>query len=46
MIQKNMKTDIKFVQFTDESTATLDGPDSCEKGWVFNNDDRPTRMRR
>jgi hypothetical protein len=44
--KKYMKTEIKFVLFTDESRATLDGPDGWEKGWVFNGDDCPTRMRR
>jgi transposase len=44
--KKYMKTEIKFVLFTDESRATLDGPDGWAKGWVFNGDDCPTRMRR
>ena len=32
--------------FTDESRATLDGPDGWSKGWVFHGDQCPTRMRR
>ena len=41
-----MNTDMKCVLFTDESRATLDGPDGWSKGWVFDGDQCPTRMRR
>jgi hypothetical protein len=44
--RKYMKTDMKFVLFTDESRASLDGPDGWAKGWVFNDDKCPNRMRR
>ena len=44
--RKYMKTDMKFVLFTDESRASLDGPDGCAKGCVFNGDNCPNRMRR
>ena len=42
-----MKTDMKCVLFTDESRASLDGPDGCwSKGWVFRGDQCPARIRR
>ena len=40
---KYMKTDIKFVDFTDESTATLDGPDGWSEGC---DEECPKGMRR
>ena len=41
-----MKSDMKHVLFTEESRATLDGPDGCAKGWVVNCDEAPVRRRR
>ena len=29
-----MKQDMKYVLFTDETSATLDSPDEWSKGWV------------
>ena len=46
MVKKVLKTDMKFVLFTDESRASLDGPDAWDKGCVFNGDNCPNRMRR
>ena len=41
-----MKSDMKYVLFTDESRATLDGSDGWAKGWVINGDQAPVRRRR
>ena len=41
-----MKTDMKYVLFTGESRATLDGPDGWSRGWVIHGDQCPTRIRR
>ena len=40
-----MKSDMKYALFTDESQATLDGPDRWAKGWVINGDQAPVRRR-
>ena len=37
---------MKHVLFTDESRATLDGPDGRSKGWVIRGDQCPARIRR
>ena len=44
--KKNMKVDFSKVLFTDETRATLDGPDGWSKGWVVNGRDRHQRLRR
>lgn len=44
--RKYMKLDMKHVLFTDESRATLDGPDSWGKGWVFKGDKTHLMFRR
>ena len=41
-----MKTDMKMVLFTDETWATLDGPDGWGKGWVKNGQERHICFRR
>ena len=41
-----MKSDMKYILFTDQSRATLDGPDGWAKGWVINGDQAPVRRRR
>ena len=43
--EKYMKTDMKFVLFTNESRATLDGRDGWAKDWVYNGEQAPTRLR-
>ncbi|CAB3977339.1 Transposable element Tc3 transposase [Paramuricea clavata] len=44
--RKYTRTDMKFLLFTDESRASLDGPDGWAKGCVFNGDNCPNRMKR
>ena len=44
--RKYVKTDMKFVIFTDELKASLDDPDGWAKGCVFNGDNCPNRIRR
>ena len=39
--RKYMKTDMKFVLFTDDSRASLDVPDGWAKEWIFNGDNCP-----
>ena len=34
--KSGMKTNFENVLFTDESRATLDGPDGCTSGWLLN----------
>lgn len=41
-----MKIDFSKVLFTDETRATLDGPDRWCKGWVMNGQNRHQRLRR
>ena len=41
-----MKTDMKMVLFTDETRATLDGPNGWGKGWDGNGHERHTHFRR
>ena len=44
--KKYMKTDMKMALFTDETRATLGGPDGWGKGWVANGQQRHNRFRR
>ena len=44
-VKKYIKSVIKYVLFTDESRATLDGPDRWAKGWVINGDEVPVKKR-
>lgn len=44
--RKYMKLPPKHILFTDESRATLDGPDNWSKGWVISGHQRHTRIRR
>ena len=39
-----MKLPTKYILFTDESRATLDGPDNWSKGWVVSGHQHPTRI--
>ena len=41
-----MKTDMKRIIFTNETRATLNGPDGCGKGWVANGQESHCRFRR
>lgn len=41
-----MKQDMQHVIFSDETRATLDGPDGWAKGWVLTGDQRHQRVRR
>ena len=44
--KKYMKLDFSKVIFTDECRATLNGPDGWSKGWIFNDEFIPSRLRR
>lgn len=44
--RKYLKMDMSLVLFTDETRATLDGPDGWAKGWVYFGDERHQRLRR
>ena len=41
-----LKMDMSRVLFTDESRATLDGPDGWSNGWLYFGDERHQRLRR
>ena len=41
-----MKTNFEHVLFTDESRATLDGPDGWMSGWLLNGTKPQSRIRR
>ena len=41
-----MTTNFSMVIFTEETRATLDGPDGWNKGWVANERARSSRLRR
>ncbi|EER03531.1 Transposable element Tc3 transposase, putative [Perkinsus marinus ATCC 50983] len=42
----NMKTDFSKVLWTDESRATLDGPDGWVRGWIMDRTACPSRSKR
>ena len=44
--ERYMETDMKMVLFTDETRATLAGPEGWGKGWVGNGQQRHIRFRR
>lgn len=44
--QKYLKADFKWVLWTDEMRATLDGPDGWARGWILEGTEAPTRIRR
>lgn len=44
--KKYIKLPTKYILFTDESRATMDGPDNWSKGWVLFGRQRHTRIRR
>ena len=44
--KRYLKMDMSLVLFTDETRATLDGPDSWANGWVYYEDERHQRLKR